>query len=360
MSKKAHVEGLDLVLNPSFPLAGQLADYYRSKIIDGDLHFGDELPPVKNFENVSHVTVMAAYRKLAAEGYIHVQRAKKTRVAVDMGNQRYVFITPSVGDTFYENSLTNEFRQMAPHNGRMFEVFNLAGAKDIVSATEVESIIPDYIRTLVRKGNVRGFFLNRTNRMPGMLEFVIRKKIPYVSLHSMENISNVYFDHVAIYRDAICSLASRSCRNIHVMPWHWEKIPQELESLGNDVPGFRWIDRELFDYDHKNPVESGRRFARHAFESSTPAPDGLVVSDDIGGLGTMIELKEMGLKIPHDIRLLVTSYRSQIFEAFRGCDIIVTPLDEFVLAARALLDDIISGKVPEGSSRAVPHHLISA
>ena len=142
-----------LVFNPSLPLAGQVVDYYRSMILDGRLRFGDELPPAKQFEGVSHVTVLNAYRKLADEGYITLQRAKKTRVAKSFENQRYVILSfYSKIPMAFEDALLAKCQQLAFYNGRKPDVFYLGHGDEIRTLEEAKAAIPDYLNSAINQG----------------------------------------------------------------------------------------------------------------------------------------------------------------------------------------------------------------
>ena len=357
--KSTYLGGSGLSLNPSLPLAEQVADYYRSMITNGELHFGDELPPAKNFEGVSHVTVLNAYRKLADEGYIHLQRAKRTRVAKNFECQRYVILSPYKKESvLFEDALYTKCQQLAFYNGRKPDVFYLGHGNDIRTLSEAKAAIPDSLNTLVNQGLVRAALIHLPEHIPGIIKWIQEKDIPYVSLNPTPGETFAYFDYLKIHEDAVRLLAGKGCSKINVFPWHWEKPPSGLTGLFKEFPGLTW-GRDKFSPDHDAPIEAGRRFASACLNSSRKIPDALIVADDIAGLGALVTLKEKGLRIPQDIRLLITSHRSQILPIFSGCDLIMTSFDDLVIDAVSLVEEIINGNQPTGTTRAIGYSILS-
>jgi DNA-binding LacI/PurR family transcriptional regulator len=349
-----------LVFNPSLPLAGQVVDYYRSMILDGRLRFGDELPPAKQFEGVSHVTVLNAYRKLADEGYITLQRAKKTRVAKSFENQRYVILSfYSKIPMAFEDALLAKCQQLAFYNGRKPDVFYLGHGDEIRTLEEAKAAIPDYLNSAINQGQIRAAFIHHACHIPGVIKLLQEKNIPYVALNPIKNVRHVWFDELKIYEDAVRFLAGKGCRNIKVCPWHWDNPPAELKGLFREFPGLEW-GKEKCNPRHTSPIEEGRNFALECLNSSKKKTDALIVADDIAGLGALVALKEKGLRIPQDIRLLVTSHKSQILPVFSGCDLIITPFEDLVSKAVSLVEKVIRGEKPAGAFETAEHQIVEA
>ncbi len=349
-----------LVFNPSLPLAEQVVDYYRSMILDGRLRFGDELPPAKQFEGISHVTVLNAYQKLADEGYVTLQRAKRTRVAKSFENQRYVIISLySKVPMAFEDALFAKCQQLAFYNDRRPEAFYLGHGDDIRTLAEAKAAIPDSLNAAINQGQVRGALIHHAYHIPGVIKLLQEKNVPLVALNPINNVRHVWFDELKIYEDAVRLLASKGCRNIKVCPWHWARPPAELSGLFREFPGLEW-GGAASSSDHNSPICEGRNFALECLSSSGKKTDALIVADDIAGLGALVALKEKGLRIPEDIRLLVTSHKSQILPVFSGCDLIITPFDDLVTKAVSLVEKIISGGKNAGISETVAHQIVEA
>jgi len=348
-----------LELDSALPFADQVADHFRSLILEGSLGFGDELPSAKTFSDVSHVTVLQAYRRLAGEGYLDVRRAKRTRVAVNVQSRRYVLLGFSKEHRLYEDIFLSEFQQVAQFEGRNPEVFNLGATRNVQTFDEADRLMPAPLRAIINGGQLRACFLSMADRMPGLLEWMTRRRVPHVAFHPLSGVSHAIFDHVAIYADAIRLLASKGCRRVAVLPWHWERMPAEIQHLQRELPGLKWIEKRAFGYEKDAPFECGRRFARFLLEAGPDErPEALLVADDIVGLGAMLEIKERGLRIPRDIRLLVTSVETQILPAFSGCDLIITPASGLIQTALTLAEDVIAAKVPAGTARAAPYRIV--
>ena len=185
------------------------------------------------------------------------------------------------------------------------------------------------------------------------------KNIPYVALNPIKNVRHVWFDELKIYEDAVRFLAGKGCRNIKVCPWHWDNPPAELKGLFREFPGLEW-GKEKCNPRHTSPIEEGRNFALECLNSSKKKTDALIVADDIAGLGALVALKEKGLRIPQDIRLLVTSHKSQILPVFSGCDLIITPFEDLVSKAVSLVEKVIRGEKPAGAFETAEHQIVEA
>ncbi len=348
-----------LVFNPSLPLAEQVVDYYRSMILDGRLRFGDELPSAKQFEGVSHVTVLNAYRKLADQGYITLQKAKKTRVARSFENQRYVILVPyKKQSALFEDALFAKCQQLAFYKERKPDVFYLGHGDDIRTLEEAKASIPDSLNTAISQGQVRAALIHLSEHMPGVIELLKEKNVPFVSLSPLQNAPYVYWNEFKIYEDAVRLLTSKGCRNIKICPWHWATPPAELKGLLREFPGLEWGGKVIAK--SSIPIEAGRNFAFDCLKPSKEKTDALIVADDIIGLGALIALKEKGLRIPEDIRLVITSYKSQILPAFSGCDVILTPFDALVTKAVSLIENVIGGEKSAGTYEEINHQVLSA
>jgi DNA-binding transcriptional regulator YhcF (GntR family) len=348
-----------IVFNPSLPLAEQVVDYYRSMILDGSMRLGDELPPTNKFEGVSHVTVLNAYRKLADQGYITLQRAKKTRVAKSFENQRYVILVPyKKQSALFEDALFTKCQQLAFYKERKPDVFYLGHGDDIRTLEEAKASIPDSLNTAISQGQIRAAFIHLSEHMPGVIDLLKEKNVPFVSLSPLQNAPYVYWNEFKIYEDAVRLLTSKGCRNIKICPWHWATPPAELKGLLREFPGLEWGGKVISK--SSIPIEAGRNFAFDCLKSSKKKTDALIVADDIIGLGALIAIKEKGLRIPDDIRLLVTSHKSQILPAFSGCDIILTPFDALVTKAVSLIEAVISGEESVGTYEEINHLILSA
>jgi DNA-binding transcriptional regulator YhcF (GntR family) len=347
------------IINPSLPVAEQVVDYYRSMILDGRLRFGDELPPADQVKCASRMTILNAYRKLADAGYITLQRAKKTRVAKSFENQRYVILSYySKQPAAYEDALFVQYHQLAFYKNRKPDVFYLGHGDDIMTLGEAKAAIPDSLNTAINQGQVRAAFIHHTDRIPGVIELLEEKKIPYVTLMSYnKNIPYVCFDEFKIYEDAVRFLAGKGCRNIKVCPWHWGNPPSKLKGLLSEFPGLEWGKTKRNDK-HTSPIEEGRNFALECLNSSSKRPDALIVADDIAGLGALVELYKKGLRIPQDIRLLVTSHKSQILPVFSGCDLIITPFEDLVTNSVSLAEKIIRGEKPAEGYETLEHQIV--
>ena len=74
---------LRIDLNSSVPVYRQIVDGLRIQLVNGNLHPGDQLPPVRRLAidlGVHFNTVAEAYRTLAEEGWLEIIRRSGARV----------------------------------------------------------------------------------------------------------------------------------------------------------------------------------------------------------------------------------------------------------------------------------------
>lgn len=74
---------LRIDLESSLPVYRQIVDGLRILLVNGDLHPGDQLPPVRRLATdlgVHFNTVAEAYRTLAEEGWLEIARRSGARV----------------------------------------------------------------------------------------------------------------------------------------------------------------------------------------------------------------------------------------------------------------------------------------
>jgi putative molybdopterin biosynthesis protein len=79
------------------PLYQQIADSIRREILEGRLHPGDRLPPVRRMTSswdCTPGTVQRAYQELARQGLVTSHAGQGTRVAGDLSNQSTASDTP--------------------------------------------------------------------------------------------------------------------------------------------------------------------------------------------------------------------------------------------------------------------------
>ena len=75
---------LRIDLNSTIPVYRQIVDGLRILLVNGEFNTGDQLPPVRRLAldlGVHFNTVAEAYRTLAEEGWLNIERRNGARVA---------------------------------------------------------------------------------------------------------------------------------------------------------------------------------------------------------------------------------------------------------------------------------------
>ena len=94
-------------LKSNIPVYRQIVDGLRILLVNGEFRIGDQLPPVRRLAldlGVHFNTVAEAYRTLAEEGWLEIERRNGARVAARTG--------PSQADPHAEEAFQRRLREL--------------------------------------------------------------------------------------------------------------------------------------------------------------------------------------------------------------------------------------------------------
>ncbi len=345
-------------LSSSAPLADQLADFFRHLIQTGRLAEGALLPPVAEIPGISHVTAIHAYRKLARERLVRVRRGHGTVILTPPSMQYYAVVSHVWGNlvSFYESEFLLRLRRGAVYKDRPAEVY-LLGPGSIPDLKTAEGSIPPALREDVDSGRVRGVFLAKTSHYPGLIEWLQRRRMPLVSFEPWLNVPLVAYDNVDLYRRGLNFLAAEGCRKIAVFAVNAaaaDAMHQDVAPAGMLID---WYTRSV-TLDTHPALRQGEQWIAELWAGRRQRPDALLVSDDVAGIGVVLALARLGVRIPQDIRVVVATRVTQLLDAFAGCDLCVVDPCELVQAGMDVMTACIEadpgGPVPV---RSIPYKI---
>ena len=229
----------------------------------------------------------------------------------------------------------------------------------------------DFIKDIL-SGQLHG--LLRTCEISADEEAWLRRHhVPAVSgtmVHVDNTTQAVNIDIAGVVRMGIEALAAQGCRRIGMLtafgfarnlnpPYEADRraYRETLERLGLE---FRpeWIGEEhMPGWPAQIPEsfgrwdEHGRRVIERLYADSIPAserPDGLVITDDVMTQGALTAIREMGLRVGHDIR--IATYANKGAPVIAMCEEPMTLLQvdaaEIVEAMFAMLEHLMDGGEP--------------
>jgi DNA-binding LacI/PurR family transcriptional regulator len=333
---------VDLDNNLTLPLVDRLADYFRKKILSGELSRGDLLPRNDSIEGISHVTVIAAYKKLASEGLIRSVRAKGTIVSADVDQSSYAFVTISSTSVF-NSCLLNAFQQNARYLGNNPQTFFVESS--INTLEDAELAIPGAFRREVEEGRIRGVMVTMQDHYLGLLEWLKLKGIPIVGLLTSDpELHRVMKNKERIFLDSVNILRKKGSKNIHVFSTEalvgvdGESFYDKLNCLpGVFVDNRGWgndgTSKDRCDLVASEIINNLDRMGRKS---------GLVITDDFLAIRVLIKLKERGIRVPEDINIVVITHDSQLLDLMPEVDLLLLDNKKLIKLGCQLMEEVIS------------------
>ncbi len=297
------------------PLADQLADYIRERVLLGELSAGTSLPPAGGWAEVGRSTVLQAYTRLRDDGFVSMLPSRGTVVKAVARRRRCAIILPSVEAEEYsafELQIQVEVMNLFAASGIEVELYTLSG--NMEGGSGDERFVPRSLAKAAADGLVAGAVLRPSLDFPGVYGWLKRHGIPVISMRDVTNpdVLHIRIDWPASLELGLRHLAERGHRRILL-----------LNSTGNEAPGStgRSVHERKFELAGEAPIPLGRRLAREWRQAIVEGQfDAVCITDDWAALGFLLELRSLGVVIPGRTAMMVACNSGQLSEAFADCE----------------------------------------
>ncbi len=309
------------------PLAEQVANHFRLRIRAGDFAYGDVLPPADELTGASRMTVLTAYRQLAAEGMVRLRRAQGTVVTARQRLGSYAILIGSDalghgGRTFINQLLAALIMHSpADHQAPRLYIIN----SPATPTDETDAYMPDSLHEDIERGIISGAFVWRPSGLRGVHGWLEDRNIPWVSMGR----EHLRLDVVGAVCGLLAHYSRKGLRRVAI----WNTIDSHhREQISTDECAKMEVTCHCISVHGDTAVSKGRESVQLLLQQRT-LPDALVVTDDVVGLTALRELELAGVRVPTDLRLGLFCHSGHLPEILRCCDRFV--LDPEV-AARTL------------------------
>ncbi len=333
---------IELDGNLSVPLVDRLAEHFRKRIFTGELRRGSLLPKNNSIPGISHVTVIAAYKKLAAEGLTRSVRAKGTVVTADVEHSSYAFAT-ICSNSIFNHALLNAFQHLARYEGNAPQVFFVD--KTMKTLAQAEASISTAFRREVEEGRVRGVMVTMHNHFPGLMQWLESRRIPVVGIYSSDTtLHRIMGNHRKNVDEAVQALKAKGCPKIHFFctgDYAGSHEQSPTFSLMTD-PTVVLHSIDSFSGDRIESIsEEINRQVTAALEVETSAP-GLIFTDDFVTIKVLMRLRECGWRVPEDVPMLAITHESQMTNLMTGVDLLLIDQKELIQAGCRLIEEVLT------------------
>lgn len=318
----------------SLRLEEQIAAYFRKAILSNQIKEGELLPIAGSIANASQPTVLKAYRALQAEGLVKVRRTQGTVVTQNKARHCHAILVRQDSRSFQGSPYFQTVLMALIHDAKLAgnppRVFVIppqkpGGAVDLP---------PAFLDALV-SGEIRGVFVQPNRHDHRIVDWLKERQIPYVKITEDDTDPSVVSDADRLLTDAIRCLRKQGCRNILVLTGL-----DEITSAPT-IPGCR-ITLEKVHALVETVVPIGRQAAAAWLDAPrAKRPDGVFITDDWIALSFLMRLKDAGIQVPSDLRVVVACNRNITTDLLDVCDRLVVNPDEL----SAAMTDIMKRRI---------------
>lgn len=347
-------------LSSPAPLREQLANHLRQEITLGKIKKGTVLPSANQFANISHPTVLKAYKQLQQEGLILTKRALGSVVLEVKSSLCYGIVINATNDNNYAIQYANNLLQTLlvtiSNKGASFRIY--AVDEKVINNPEP---IPELLRQDVDQGFVHGVFLWGGPFQDSLFNWLENRKIKSVALFAKANIPTVNVDSLTMVKQGLAYLRKKGHKSLLICSTI--ALYDKISDLSQTVLGEDFDFRVVAPHSVRFPgtcVEWGRNCVEQFCSDPVNAPDAVFVVDDWTGLGVLTALKNKKKTKAKNIDLLVACNRGPLVDALEDCDRMVVDIDDLAESAWTHLDKRIKGDDFEDGVELVKYKLLPA
>lgn len=327
------------------PRAKQLADHFRARIANGELAYGDVLPPAGSLANASRMTVLAAYRQLQREGLVRLQPSRGTVVIARQRQDSYAIVIGSEalahGGRLNVNQLLASLIALSPAERQAPRMYMLRSP--LAPTEDIDPYIPDQLREDIADGLIEGAFVYRPRYLLNMAEWFADRNVPSVSLSLSSQAPCVGLDIPGAVASLLREYHRQGLRRIEI--WDTSTGGAYARAIQDRLSPAVWAELRFTwracELDHPTVVATAQACTA-ACLAQAQLPDALIITDDWVGLTAALELAAAGIAIPARLRLGVFCNAGYIPQILACCDRFATDPDEQAKALYELMTRVVA------------------
>lgn len=314
----------------SLRLEEQIAAYFRKAILSNQIKEGELLPIAGSIANASQPTVLKAYRALQAEGLVKVRRTQGTVVTQNKARHCHAILVRHESQSFQSNpffqTVLIALIRDATLAGNPPRVFVIPAQKPGGGV----DLPPAFLEAL-SDGEIRGVFVQPNRHDHRIVNWLEDRQIPYVKTTEDDTAQGVMSDSRRLLKDAIARLRKQGCRNILVL------TGRDDITSAPAFPGCRIAIKKVHAL-VETVVPIGRETAAAWLDAPrAKRPDGVFITDDWIALSFLMRLKDAGIQVPSDLRVVVACNRNITTDLLDSCDRLSIDPDELSAAMTDLM-----------------------
>lgn len=334
-------------LDPERSIRSQVAEYYRNRILCGELQPGDRLPPARTLARelgVAEANVHYALGELAGEGLISRRpRAGSIVVRREPGlHSVAVFISWRSlmrGEEFTRllvRFLTDRFEERDVECHVLYDTPGGTGR--------------NALRRLAAERRIQGVVYRSIE--PDELKFCQALNVPFTGISSLRLANRVPLMTAELLEKMTGALRRAGCRSFGVLaPWRYSPVIVRVLHRRADAARMEFRDEWLFDgrYSSESFIVDRTSFAWNGIaclNALSERPEGLMLfSDDLVD-GVAMAFYRSGMRVPQDYRLAIHHTRENPVLFPFECTLVQHSIVEIAGALAGQLADLSEGKPP--------------
>ncbi|MEA5038344.1 MAG: LacI family DNA-binding transcriptional regulator [Clostridiaceae bacterium] len=181
------------------------------------------------------------------------------------------------------------------------------GYATMICTTGDDAVVEKQCLGRLRNGFVDGIIVSGTAHSGRLLRDIQSSGMPVVQVvrKQEDGISSVVMDYEACGYNAVKFLAARGCRNIGLISGSMDIMPYRLRYSGylRALKELELPETSAVSIQRGNTFEYGYRCTEELLDKNT-ALDAVLAAVDVQGLGVLRALKERGIAVPDQIRVM--------------------------------------------------------
>ncbi len=334
---------IELNENAYQSLEARVASHFRRKIHSGELKSGDILPKCESINGVSHVSVIAAYKRLSKEGLVKSIRSKGTVVLKNCNSTCYGIMI-SNHNSLYGMYLIDAFFKEGKYRGNSPQILFLP--PDSVESVK-NNAISSQLHNAVESGIIRGIFT--PHHMKKNIEWLRTQGVPTVCGFLDKQNEFVTIDFNKLIEKGVNLLSRKKCKKIYVYSTNIDITPETIEcgNFSNDKAGDPEVILSKVNYiqNSYDAVALGKKIVEDISREGKFKPEnGFIFVDDFVASAAIIKCKELGISPTKDANILVVTYKGQMNALLSEIDQVLIDLRDYAKEAVDQIERIIEAK----------------